>query len=80
MPSAALVQVSARVRGFQEAYQLGGLVILPLVILLFGQLTGVLYLDEVAALVLAALVWLVAVGSLGVGDRSFRRGRLLVQA
>src|SRR5688572_28160532 len=35
----ALVQVSARVGGFQEAYQLGGLVVLPLVILLLGQLS-----------------------------------------
>ena len=76
----ALVQVSARVRGFQEAYQLGGLVILPLIILLLGQLTGVLYLDEVAVVVLAALVWLVAGGTLAVGYRSFRRERLLVQA
>lgn len=75
----ALVQVSARVRGFQEAYQLGGLVILPLVILLLGQLTGVLYLDEVAVVALAALVWLVAVGTLAVGYRSFRRERLLVE-
>ena len=76
----ALVQVSARVRGFQEAYQLGGLVILPLVILLLGQLTGVLYLDEVAVILLAGLVWLVAGGTLAVGYRSFRRERLLVQA
>ena len=76
----ALVQVSARVRGFQEAYQLGGLVILPLVILLLGQLAGVLYLDEAAVLVLGGLVWLIAGVTLAVGYRSFRRERLLVQA
>jgi ABC-2 type transport system permease protein len=75
----ALVQVSARVRGFQEAYQLGGLVVLPLVVLLLGQLTGVLYLDLPAVLLIAALVWLVAVGFLAVGYRSFRRERLLIQ-
>ena len=75
----ALVQVSARVRGFQEAYQLGGLVVLPLIVLLLGQLTGVLYLDLPAVLVIAALVWLVATGFLAVGYRSFRRERLLIQ-
>jgi ABC-2 type transport system permease protein len=76
----ALVQVSARVRGFQEAYQLGGLVVLPIVVILLGQLSGVLYLDVAAVVVLAALVWLVASGTLAAGYRSFRRERLLVQA
>ena len=75
----ALVHVSVRVRGFQEAYQLGGLVVLPLVLLLVGQLTGVLYLDLPAVIALALIVWLVAAGSLAVGYRSFRRERLLVQ-
>lgn len=76
----ALVQVSARVRGFQEAYQLGGLVVLPVVLLLLGQLSGVLYLDVVAVLALAVVVWLLAAGMLAVGYRSFRRERLLVQS
>jgi ABC-type Na+ efflux pump permease subunit len=74
-----LVQVSARVRGFQEAYQLGGLVVLPLVVLLLGQLTGVLYLDLVAVAVTCAIVWVLAAATLAVGYRSFRRERLLVQ-
>lgn len=38
------VFISARVRTFQAAYQLGGLVVLPIVALLVGQLTGVLLL------------------------------------
>jgi ABC-type Na+ efflux pump permease subunit len=75
----ALVLVSARVRGFQEAYQLGGLVVLPLVVLLLGQLTGVLYLDVPAVVLVAALVWVAATGMLALGYRSFRRERLLVQ-
>jgi ABC-2 type transport system permease protein len=75
----ALVQVSARVRGFQEAYQLGGLVVLPLIVLLLGQLTGVLYLDVAAVAIVSILVWLVAAGTLKVGFRAFRRERLLVQ-
>jgi ABC-type Na+ efflux pump permease subunit len=75
----ALVQVSARVRGFQEAYQLGGLVVLPVVVLLLGQVTGVLYLDLAAVVVVAVIVWLLAALTLLVGYRSFRRERLLVQ-
>jgi ABC-type Na+ efflux pump permease subunit len=75
----AMVHVSARVRGFQEAYQLGGLVVLPVVVLLLGQVTGALYLDLAAVVVIAGIVWLIAAGTLGVAYRSFRRERLLVQ-
>ena len=75
----ALVQVSARVRGFQEAYQLGGLVVLPVVLLLLGQVTGVLYLDLAAVVAIAAILWLLAAATLLFGYRSFRRERLLVQ-
>jgi ABC-2 type transport system permease protein len=75
----ALVHVSARVRGFQEAYQLGGLVVLPLVLLLVGQLTGVLYLDLPVIALLGAIVWAIALGAIRLGYRSFRRERLLLQ-
>jgi ABC-type Na+ efflux pump permease subunit len=75
----ALVQISARVRGFQEASQLGGLIVLPLVVLLLSQVTGVLYLDLLAVAVVAVIVWAAAAGMLAVGYRSFRRERLLVQ-
>jgi len=74
-----LVQISARVRGFQEAYQLGGLVVLPLVVLLVAQLTGVLYLDLPAVAAIAGLVVLLSAVTLTIGYRSFRRERLLVQ-
>ena len=37
----ATVLVSARVNTFQEAYQIGGVVVLPIVVLVVGQATGV---------------------------------------
>lgn len=75
----ALVLVSARVRGFQEAYQLGGLVVLPLVLILVGQLTGILYFDLPLVVLAGALLWAAALTTLVFGFRSFRRERLLVQ-
>ena len=39
------VLVSARVNTFQEAYQLGSLVVLPVLLLLIGQVSGVFYLN-----------------------------------
>jgi ABC-2 type transport system permease protein len=74
----ALVLVSARVRGFQEAYQIGGLIVLPLLLLIVAQFSGVLFLDAAAAIVLGAAVWLAAGAVLWLGFRSFRRERLLL--
>jgi ABC-type Na+ efflux pump permease subunit len=73
-----LVQVSARVRGFQEAYQLGGAIVLPIVVLVVAQLAGLLFLDVGLAVLLGAAVWLVAGAILVAGYRSFRRERMLV--
>jgi ABC-2 type transport system permease protein len=75
-----LVQVSARVRGFQEAYQLGGVVVLPVIALLAAQFAGVLFVDMLLALVLGGVVWLTAGVVLWVGYRTFRRERLLLAA
>lgn len=47
------VFVSARVRTFQAAYQLGGIVSLPVIGLVVGQLTGVLFLSTTVIILIA---------------------------
>jgi ABC-2 type transport system permease protein len=79
MAISILVVVSARVRGFQEAYQLGGVIVLPVVALVVGQLAGVVVLDVGLAGILGAVVWLVAAAILYFASRGFRRERLLRQ-
>ncbi len=37
--------ISAKVKGFQEAYQLGGVVVLPIIGLVIGQATGFLFIS-----------------------------------
>jgi len=73
------VLVSARVRTFQEAYQLGGVVVLPIVALVAAQAAGVLYFDVWLALALGAVIWGVAGGLLWLGARGFRSEALLTQ-
>lgn len=73
-----LVLVSARVRGFMEAYQLGAVVVLPVVILVVAQVVGVVYLDHILGIVVGAAVWIIAAGVLRFGYRFFRRERLLL--
>ena len=74
-----LVVVSARVRGFQEAYQLGGAIVLPVVALIVAQLVGLVVLDARLAALLGLVVWLIAAAVLLVASRGFRRERLLRQ-
>lgn len=75
----AMVVVSARVRGFQEAYQLGGTVALPIVFLLIGQATGLIYFSLHLVVLLGAVVWALAAFLLAYGARRFRRGEILAR-
>lgn len=75
----AMVLVSSRVNTFQEAYQLGGMVVLPILLLLFGQLGGVVYFSPLLALAVGAVLWALALGLVVYGARSFRRGALIAR-
>ncbi|MBR2567079.1 MAG: ABC transporter permease subunit [Paenibacillus sp.] len=55
------VLISAKVRGFQEAYQLGGLVVLPLLALIAGQATGMLMIGPWMLLGTGAVLLLLSV-------------------
>ncbi len=50
------VFISARVATFQAAYQMGGMVILPVLLLLAGQLTGVILLDSLVVTILGLVL------------------------
>ena len=73
----AVVVVSARVATAHEAFQAGGLVVLPVVALLLGQVSGVLFLGPALALALGAVLWLLALGLLWMGFGTFRRTSLI---
>ncbi|MEO2204983.1 ABC transporter permease subunit [Paenibacillus pabuli] len=54
------VLISAKVRGFQEAYQLGGLVVIPLLALIAGQASGMLLISPVLLLLIGAALLLIS--------------------
>jgi ABC-2 type transport system permease protein len=76
----ATVIVSARVDTFQEAYQVGGAVVLPIILLVVGQAAGVVVLSVGVVLLVGAAFWLVAGVLLWWGERGFRRGELLARS
>jgi ABC-type Na+ efflux pump permease subunit len=70
------VLVSARAETFQEAYQLGAIVVLPILLLVVGQATGVLYFNSALVLLLGLVFWLVDAGLLWFGGRTLRRSEM----
>ena len=73
-----MVRVSARASTAQEANQLGGAVILPLIFLAMGQATGLLLVDLTVAFAIGGFVWSVALLLISRGAKRFSRDRLSV--
>ena len=71
-----MVRVSARARTAQEANQLGGAVILPLIFLALGQSTGLLFVRPEMSVIVGGVMWLVAIALNVQGASRFARDRL----
>ncbi|MDX1613414.1 MAG: ABC transporter permease subunit [Candidatus Promineifilaceae bacterium] len=71
-----MVLVSVRAQGFQDAYQIGGAVVIPIVLLLVAQATGVMYFSVGLVLLLGFVFWLIDAVLLWLGVRTFRRSQL----
>ncbi len=73
------VLISSRVSTTQEAYQMGGVVVLPIMALMIGQLAGVVYLSPAFALLFGLALWVIDSALLYFGARVFERDRLLAR-
>lgn len=70
------VYISTRVATFQAAYQLGGLVVLPIMGLLFGQISGVLLLDATSVILIGVVLAVVNAILLALFKRGLNRSEL----
>lgn len=73
-----MVLVSSRVKGFQEANQIGGVIVLPILLLVIGQTTGVMYFNVPLVLLLGMIIWVVDAVLFWIGVRTFARERLIL--
>ena len=73
------VLVSARAKSFQEAYQMGAMVVLPLVLLMFGQIAGAIYFSPLVVFGVGLVLWLADAGLVWLGSKSFKRGELIAK-
>jgi ABC-2 type transport system permease protein len=74
---AGMMLISLRVRGTYEAMQLGGLLVLPVVLLLIGPVRGVVRLGPAVVFAAGLVAWIAGAALLAFGVRSFRRARLI---
>jgi len=74
---ALTVLISAKVKNFLGAYQTSSSVVLLVVLLFAGQISGVLYLSIGVQMVLGAILWLLALVLGRFAVRTFNRGALL---
>lgn len=71
-----MVRVSMRVSNTQEAQQLGGAVVLPLVVLAVAQTTYLLLAPAYVAITVGAVIWVVAIWLNLRGAQAFTRDRM----
>jgi len=75
----ATVLVSSRVKTFMEAYQLSGSLVVLVLALVVGQVTGVLFLGIGTALVIGAVIWLVDAALIYISVKKFKRSSLIAR-
>ena len=74
-----MILVSSKATTYQEASQIGGIVVLPIVMLILGQVSGVLYLSPVVVLLLGAGLFAVDALILWFAIRTFRRDAVITK-
>jgi ABC-2 type transport system permease protein len=73
------VVISSRVSDSRSAQQIGGLLILPIIFLIVGQITGLFLLGPSSILIAALILLLLDYIVLRIGVRVFNRERIIVE-
>lgn len=74
-----MVLVSSKVSTYQDAYQLGSMVVLPVILLVLGQVGGVVYLNVPFVLAAGLLLWIMDATILWFAVRTFRRSEIIAR-
>jgi len=73
----ATVMISSRVKTFMEAYQLSGSLVVLVLALVVGQITGVLFLGVGTVMLIGTLIWIVDGILIYFSIRNFKRSMLI---
>lgn len=75
----ATVLISSRTKTFMEAYQLSGSLVVLVLALVIGQVSGVLFLGVWTTLLIGAVVWIVDAALIYIGVGTFNRSNLVAK-
>ncbi len=75
----SMVLISSKANTFQDAYQLGGIVVIPIIALMVGQISGVIYFSPLLVLGVGLILWIINTALLTIGIRTFRRSEILAR-
>ena len=73
----ATVLVSSRVKTFMEAYQLSGSLVVLVLALVIGQISGVLFLGVGTELLIGLLIWIIDAILIHLSVKNFKRSTLI---
>lgn len=74
-----MVFASAKAQGFQDAYQTGGMVVLPVLALVYGQIGGVMYFTVGFVMILGLAFWILLAVLLWLASKKFNREQLMLK-
>jgi ABC-2 type transport system permease protein len=80
MSVAVTVLISAKVKNFMGTYQLSGSLVLVVMAIFIGQVSGVVYLDVTAGLIIGGVCWLVTAVVLWFAVKLFNRQKMLLDS
>ena len=72
-----MVLASSKAQGFQDANQLGGIVVLPIIALFYLQVVGAMVFNVAIMFLVGLVAWLLTGLLIWLGGRSFQRKRIL---
>lgn len=75
----ATVLASSKAKSFMEAQQVSGFLVLPIVVLMIGQITGLFFLSVWIEMLIGLVIWLVGGWLVYTGARTFTRGEVLAK-
>jgi ABC-2 type transport system permease protein len=75
----ATVLMSSKAKTFMEAQQASGSLVLPIVMLMIGQVSGLFFLGVELELLIGAVIWAAGIWLIWVGSKTFARGELIAR-
>jgi len=73
------VLISSKAKTFMQAQQASGMLVLPIVFVMIGQLAGLFFMDTGLLLIAGAFVWLLGIWLVWIGARTFSRRELIAR-